>query len=95
MMAPHFKNLVESAIYPALILKLKVYPVLSPGDSVECPVWMSLREVCYSGLGAVIEMRHLINVQDVEEWEEDEDEYMRKNLPSELVRLFVTTISKT
>ncbi|KAG0600495.1 hypothetical protein M758_11G038800 [Ceratodon purpureus] len=44
LMAPHFRSLVENAIFPALTLKNK----------------------------------------DVVEWEEDEDEYVRKNLPSEL-----------
>ncbi|CAM6082528.1 unnamed protein product [Calypogeia fissa] len=44
LMAPHFSNLLESAIFPALRLTEK----------------------------------------DIAEWEEDEDEYLRKNLPSDL-----------
>lgn len=44
LMAPHFKSLVENAIFPALTMKNK----------------------------------------DVVEWVEDEDEFVRKNLPSEL-----------
>ena len=37
-------------------------------------------------------MGHLVDLQDVVEWEEDEDEYVRKNLPSELVGFRVVTI---
>lgn len=91
LMAPHFKNLIESAIFPTLTLKNKVSLVVWlrvikwTVYYSECP-WESLL------LGAIKDMRHLINVQDVLEWEEDEDEYVRKNLPSELVGFLGTTI---
>lgn len=54
-----------------------------------------LERVYYTAFGAIKDIGHLINVQDVEEWEEDEDEYVRKNLPSELVGFLVIPIIGT
>jgi hypothetical protein len=50
---------------------------------------------CYTVIGAIEDIGHLIDVQDVVEWEEDEDEYVRKNLPSELVGFSLSSLRHT
>ncbi|KVH89698.1 Armadillo-like helical [Cynara cardunculus var. scolymus] len=51
LVSPHFSSLLESAIFPAIVM----------------------------------------NEKDITEWEEDSDEYIRKNLPSELVHTSIFT----
>ena len=92
-MAPHFSNLLETAIFPELILKDEVIHAKSFSSYVQslCLLDVFSREHVLAAWmdGKTFKeyyVREFAIFQDLIEWAEDEDEYLRKNLPSDMVR---------